>query len=131
VDQGVVVKMKSSLRLFYGHNRDLVYCLHNKCVTDNHGYIPFVLSFFPRSELQNVSPNITYHRIGNMNNAKSAKNGSEIAYLTRPQEFTPSFRGVKVAQYLFFCVVYFVFSVFVFYLLPLYIVLLAIRTTCI
>jgi hypothetical protein len=134
VDQGLlVVKKKSSLRMFYGHNHDLVYCyiIYVLQITTDI-FLLSCLSFLVQN-FRTWSPNITYHRIGNMNNAKSAKNGSEIAYLTRPQEFTPSFRGVKIAQYLFFCSLYFVFLfLFLFFFIFChYIVLLAMRTTCI
>jgi len=34
-------------RKFYGHNQDLIYQLRNICVTDEHGYVPFIVSTTP------------------------------------------------------------------------------------
>ena len=50
----LLVKLKSSLRKFYGRHHDLVDGLWNICVTNDHGYVPLVVSTsrsFPHSRL--------------------------------------------------------------------------------
>jgi hypothetical protein len=40
----LLVKLKSSLRKFYGRHHDLVWSLWNICVTNDHEYVPLVVN---------------------------------------------------------------------------------------
>jgi len=55
LNQGfLLVKLKSSLRKFYGRHHDLSWPLWNICVTNDHGYVPLVVNTsrsFPHSWL--------------------------------------------------------------------------------
>ena len=47
LNQGILlVKLKSSLRKFYGRQPWLGWPLFNICVTNDHGYVPFVVNTF-------------------------------------------------------------------------------------
>jgi hypothetical protein len=56
---------------------------------------------------------ITYYQV-NLSSAMGATNGTGTAYQSGAHEFSPIFRGVRVAQFLVFCVVY-CKSLFVFF----------------
>jgi hypothetical protein len=45
-----VVKLKTSLQIYYGHHHDLATIqLQNICVTDEHRYVPFIIVTIPTS----------------------------------------------------------------------------------
>jgi hypothetical protein len=92
LNQGfLVVKFKSSLRIFYGRHHDLVnrYGIY---VISDHGYVSFVvLSSFMIYQRSNTSVDIGW---------------SANAYPFGAPEFTHDFCGVRVAQSLTVCVAF-------------------------
>ena len=109
-----MVKMKSSLRRLYGRHHDLVYRYGMSVLQitmdmfrlSYHNHNHFLLIF------------INNHRIFNKSNTMGATSGAGTAYLFR------IFCGVRVAQWLVFCVMFCSFIVCVFYCLYFYILLL-------
>ena len=72
----------------------------------DHGHVPFVV-------ITIWSPFITYYQVY-LNSAMGATNGTGTAYQSGAHEFSPMLRGVRVGQFLVFCVVY-CKSLFVFF----------------
>ena len=95
-----MVKLKSSLRKFYGRHHDLVnrygiyYChkwprICSVCRNRNPGFSSFM----------------TYHRVCYKSTTTGSGVGTETAYPSGATEFTPDFSWVRVVQSLVFCVV--------------------------
>jgi hypothetical protein len=82
LNQGfLLVKLKSSLRKFYGRHHDLVDCYHktwnedniplrNICVKNDHGYIPFVVI------TMQPFPHSWHHRVCNHRSTTGVTSGS-------------------------------------------------------
>jgi hypothetical protein len=94
LNQGfLLVKLKSSLRKFYGCHQRLGWPLWNICVTNDHGYVPLVVNTyrsFPRSWLITVCVTRLTRRVSLV----------EQELLTLPEHLSspPVFSGVRVTR---------------------------------
>ena len=77
--------------------------LRNICVTNDHGYVPFVVS--------NTRSFITYHRVCNQNNTTVATSVAGTPTLPEHLSPPPVFSGFRIARSLVFCVVLFLLSI--------------------
>jgi hypothetical protein len=97
-----VVRLKSSLRTFYGRKHDFV-ASYGISVTHDHWYVPLVINTIWFSFM-------TYYRIWNKNTVtrQIPLVGQDILTLPEHPWLTPVFSGVCVSQSKVFCVVFFI-----------------------
>ena len=106
----LVVKLKLSLRKFYGHHYNLV----NRYGVSVHKW-PRICSVC-RNHNPVLSSFVAYHRVYNRSKTTGATCEAGTSYPSRAPESTPVFIGVGVSRPLIFCVVFYG-SLFVLFLL--------------
>ena len=94
----LVVKLKLSLRKFYGHHYNLV----NRYGVSVHKW-PRICSVC-RNHNPVLSSLRTYHKFCNKSNTTGGTCWAGTAYPSRRPEFAPVFTGVRVARSVVFCV---------------------------
>ena len=113
-----VVKLRSSLRKFYGRHHDVANRYRvsvSQMITDM-----FCLSYYNHNPVPSLF--VTYHRICNKSNTTGVTCGAGNAYPSGAPEFTTVFSGVRFARYLDFCEMFYrsLFVLLFVFLWPLY-----------